>query len=362
MTIGFFTILIGANIYLSKRFAWFFGAERTLWYYLIFAFLTIFMIMGIMALINSTSFVGHIMFSIAAIMLGFTLYLLISTLAVDIVSLAIKVKPPIQGLISLGLAALISLYGIWKATDIKMYEVSIPIVGISKPVKAVHLTDTHLGHFRGGKNLQKIVNIINEQKPDVVFFTGDLLDSKYQLKPESMDPLKNVTAPIYFVEGNHDEYTGVDAIKDYLRSMNVKVMDNEIAEWGELQIIGLTYMLPDANSVSPHADPNGPNIEKVLSEMRIDEQKPTVLLHHGPDGIKYANKHGVDLYLAGHTHAGQMWPATYISKAVFDYNKGLHDYNGTKMYVSQGTGTFGPPMRVGTESELTILNIIPSEK
>ena len=63
----------------------------------------------------------------------------------------------------------------------------------------------------------------------------------------------------------------------------------------------------------------------------------------------------------GHTHAGQLWPATYVAKMIFEYNKGLHDFNGTNVYVSQGTGTFGPPMRVGTESELAILNLNPGE-
>jgi len=361
-TVAFFAILIGANIYLAKRFAFFFNADGTTWFYVLFVLLTLFMIGGTMAFINSTSFIGHILFGAAAILLGFTLYLLISTLAVDVLGIFLKLKPLTTGLIAIAIGAFISIYGIWKATDLKISEITIPMQGITKPIKAVHLTDTHLGHFRGAKYLQNIVNVINQQNPDIVFFTGDLLDSKYQLKPESIDPLKNLNAPVYFVEGNHDEYTGVQAIKDYLKSIGVNVMENEITNWGELQIVGLTYMLPDENSVSPHADPNGPNIKKVLSEMEIDKEKPTVLLHHGPDGIKYANEHGVDLYLAGHTHGGQMWPATYVSNAIFDYNKGLHDFKGTKIYVCQGTGTFGPPMRVGTESELAIVNIIPSNK
>jgi predicted MPP superfamily phosphohydrolase len=91
----------------------------------------------------------------------------------------------------------------------------------------------------------------------------------------------------------------------------------------------------------------------------LDNSKPTVLLHHGPNGIKYDINAAVDLYLAGHTHGGQLWPATYVAKMMFEYNKGLHDYKGTQVYVSQGTGTFGPPMRVGTYSELTILNLKP---
>lgn len=359
MVIVFFGILIGANIYLAKRFAFYFDFESVRWFYVLFAATTIFMIGGMMGAINSVSTAGHIIFMVGAVIMGFVLYLLLSTIVVDVVSLFFQTRPVYYGIAVLSLAALISIYGIWNAKQLKLTEVDITIQGLKKPVHAAHLTDTHLGHFRGGKNLQNIVDVINKQKVDVVFFTGDLLDSKIQLKPESMLPLKNLDAPIYFVEGNHDEYTGVDAIKDYLRSIGVNVLENELTQFGELQIIGLTFMLADGESSGPHANPNGSNIKKVLGEMEIDSSKPAVLLHHGPNGVKYANEAGVDLYLAGHTHGGQLWPATLVAKMMFEYNKGLHDHNGTKVYVSQGTGTFGPPMRVGTDSELAIIYLKP---
>jgi predicted MPP superfamily phosphohydrolase len=315
------------------------------------------MIGGTMGAVNAVSTVGHYIFIVAATTMGFVLYLLLSTIVVDVVSLFLKAKPIYYGLAVLSLAAMVSIYGIWNAKQLKLTEVDITIKGLQKSIRAAHLTDTHLGHFRGAGNLQNIVETINRQNVDVVFFTGDLLDSKIQLKPESMLPLQGLNAPIFFVEGNHDEYTGVKAIKDYLRSIGVNVLNNQVTQWGELQIIGLTFMVADSHASSPHASPNGPNIQNVLESMEIEKEKPTVLLHHGPNGVKYANKAGVDLYLAGHTHAGQLWPATYVAKMIFEYNKGLHDFNGTKVYVSQGTGTFGPPMRVGTESELAILNL-----
>lgn len=359
MMIVFFGILIGANIYLAKRFAFYFDFESARWFYVLFATTTIFMIVGVMGATNAVSTLGRVVFIIGAIFMGFVLYLLLSTILVDAVGLAFKTKPIYYGIAALSLAVFISIYGIWNAKQLKLTEVDVTIRGLKKPIRAAHLTDTHLGHFRGAKNLQNIVEVINKQKVDVVFFTGDLLDSKIQLKLESMLPLKNLDAPIYFVEGNHDEYTGVNAIKNYLRSIGVNVLENEVTQFGELQIIGLTFMQANGESESPHASPNGLNIKKVLGLMKLDSSKPTVLLHHGPDGIKYAKQAGVDLYLAGHTHAGQLWPATIVANMLFDYNKGLHDYNGTKIYVSQGTGTFGPPMRVGTDSELAILSLKP---
>jgi predicted MPP superfamily phosphohydrolase len=355
----FLGILVGANVYLAKRFAFYFSLDRALVFYILFPLITFFMIGGTMGATNAVSTTGHYLFIIASTTMGFILYLLIATIVVDLMTLMIKIRPVYYGLAALSIAALISGYGLWNATNVKITEVDIRMKGLSKPIRAAHLTDTHLGHIRGPENLKRIVNLINSQQVDVVFFTGDLLDSKFQLKKESMDPLAGLNAPVFFVEGNHDGYTGVEAIKGYLRKIGVNVVQNELIAWGDLQIIGLDFMVADSNSMSPHASSNGPTVQNVLSHLPIDKNKPAVLLHHGPNGIKYANEAGIDLYLAGHTHAGQLWPATHVAKMIFEYNKGLHDYQGTKVYVSQGTGTFGPPMRVGTNAELTMINLKP---
>ena len=99
-------------------------------------------------------------------------------------------------------------------------------------------------------------------------------------------------------------------------------------------------------------------IEEVLPTLKVDRDRASLLLHHNPVGIEYAAENGINLYLAGHTHAGQMFPATLIAKMMFEFNKGLYRYNDTtQIYVSQGSGTFGPPMRLGTHSEVTILNL-----
>lgn len=355
----FLGILIGANIYIANRFAWFFSFENARLLYILLPIITFSIIAGGMGLINATSTFSSIVYQIAAILMGYLLYILVSTIAVDIFSIFVKLQPRSYGLIVLSMAALISIYGLWNASNTKINEVDITITGLKQTIKAAHLTDTHIGHFRGATTLQKLVDKINSQNVDIVFFTGDFLDSKIQLKPESAAPLKNLNAPIYFVEGNHDVYTGTDPIKEYLRNIGVNVLTNEIANWNELQIIGLDHMVSDEGSVSPHTDPNGPNIKNTLGAMKLQKDKPTVLLHHGPDGIKYADENKIDLYLAGHTHGGQLWPVTHIAHMMFEVNKGLHKLNNTQVYVSQGTGTFGPPMRVGTYSEIAILNLIP---
>ncbi len=118
-------------------------------------------------------------------------------------------------------------------------------------------------------------------------------------------------------------------------------------------------MLADDIAFDMHGAGKHATIKEILSELDINTDKPSILLHHSPDGIKYANEKGVDLYLAGHTHAGQLFPVNFLNELLFAYNKGLHDFNGTQIYVSHGAGTFGPPMRVGTRSEITLLTLVP---
>ena len=355
-----FGFLAGTDIYLAERFTWFFGIGSTSYLYWFFSLYTIFMLVAVIRLINATSRMGSFIFGVAAVSMGFMLYLIISTLVVDGIGLFINTAPNTYGLAAILLATLVSVYGIINAKTLRVSQTQVPIKGLANTIKAAHLTDTHLGHFRGAKTLQHIVAEINKQNVDVVFFTGDLLDSKIQLKPESMAPLKNLKAPVFFIEGNHDQYTGVQAIKGYLKSIGVRVLENEVTHWKGLQIVGLNHMVADGDTNDIHARRGAQvSVKSVLEALKIDADLPTVLLHHGPNGIKHANKAGVDLYLAGHTHAGQMWPATFIAKQMFEYNRGLHDYKGTKVYVCQGTGTFGPPMRVGTYSELAILHLVP---
>jgi predicted MPP superfamily phosphohydrolase len=355
----FLGILIGANIYLTRRFTWFFDISSTRFLYFTFASITIYMIAGLIVFTNATGNFANYAYSAAAILMGFMLYLLLSVLFVDLLNLFVKFPPRIIGTFALFLAFAVSGYGIWNATNKHIIEVEIPIKGLKSEITVVHLSDIHIGHFWGVKTLRNVVDKTNAQNPDVVFITGDLFDGKIRLNAKSLEPLKQLQAPVYFVEGNHDGYSGAKEIKQELRNIGVTVLENEVTHFSELQIIGLNHLLADDNSVDVHATGVRVNIKNTLDALNIFPDKPTVLLHHSPDGIQYANTHGVDLYLAGHTHAGQIFPVNFIAKWMFAYNKGLHDFQGTKIYVSQGVGTFGPPMRVGTRSELALLKLIP---
>ncbi len=350
----FLAFLAWANIYLARRFTFFFDLKSSRYLYFAFGGLSVYMVAGIIAFVNGESAFANFAYSAASIVMGFLLYLLLSVLAVHLFSAFVKVEPKLLGLASLGLAVLVTALGIWNATYRRVHEVYIPIKGLKTEVRMMHLSDIHIGHFWGPKTLEKIVEKTNAANPDLVVITGDLFDGKIRLNSASIQPLKKLNAPVFFVEGNHDGYSGAAEVKKNLRSIGVTVLENEVTHFGELQIIGLDHMRADDSSNNVHAQGNPATIKNTLAQINLFDGPPTVLLHHSPDGIEYAKQHGIDLYLAGHTHNGQLFPANLIVPLIYKYNKGLFDINGMKVYVSQGAGTFGPPMRVGTISEMPL--------
>jgi predicted MPP superfamily phosphohydrolase len=355
----FLGVVVGAIIYLSRRFSWYFDLESTRPMYFLFTAATLLMIGGVAGFTNSISFLGHMLYSLGAFLMGFLLYLLLSLLLVELIRLGVKVQASYYGLAVLLLAAGVSLYATWNAFQVRTTEIEVSVKGLQQEVKAMHLSDIHLGHFRGEKFLKEIVDQTNAQQVDMVLITGDLYDGKIRFCDTCLDPLKKLNAPVYFVEGNHDGYSGIERVKSSLKAVGVRVLSNEVAIQGEIQIIGLNHMLADVGSVNMHTTGEMATISSVLPDIPSDPDKPTILLHHSPDGIQYAHEKGVDLYLCGHTHAGQLFPVNYIGDLIYQFNKGLHDYMGTLIYVSSGAGTFGPPMRLGTHSEITVVRMKP---
>ncbi|MFV0590983.1 MAG: metallophosphoesterase [Draconibacterium sp.] len=265
----FLGILISANIYLTKRFSFYFDLKGTRYLYITFATLTVFMITGIVAFVNAKSGFANFAYSAASVLMGFLLYLVLATLAVHLLGIFVQLSPKIMGISSLTLTVLIVVFGIWNVTYKRVTKVEIPNKGLKKEVSMMHLSDIHIGHFWGPKTLQKIVDKTNEQNPDVVFITGDLFDGRIRLNTASIEPLKKLNVPVFFVEGNHDGYSGAKEVKEKLREIGVTVLENEVTHFGELQIIGLDHMRPDDKSAGLHAPDNKLTIEKVLNQLNI---------------------------------------------------------------------------------------------
>lgn len=356
----FLGIIVGAVIYLSKRMHFFFSTESIRFWYVLFAAMPVIMVLGMVIFSNSTSMAGSIFYQLSALITGFILYFLMTVLLIDLANLIVKIQPLIMGISSFVLTAIILIVGIWKAFDIKVTKIEVPLKGLQEEVRAVHLSDIHIGHFRGAQFLKKVLDLSMEQRPEMIFITGDLFDGKINLSEEVLKPLKELEIPVYFVEGNHDGYTGVKMIKDYLRKQDVLVLENEALMLGELQIVGLDHMHADGQNRNMHAY-GGATIKGTLDTLAIDKTLPTILLHHSPEGAMYAAAHGVDLYLSGHTHGGQIFPVTLLNELIFPYNRGMNKYEDMRVFVSEGVGTFGPPMRIGTRSEIVVLDLVPGD-
>lgn len=355
-------LIAGLVYYLSIRLHLFFASLSKKAWLLIFGTITLLAFLGNMFLAVAPNPVARFASIVSAFWLITILYALFTFLTADVLSLIVKPKVVVRRYLSFGLLTAVMIYGVANAYTLRTKEVTIPVSGLAKPIRAVHLTDIHLGNFRGKGYLEKVVNKALSLNPEVVFHTGDLFDSKahFYAGTDVLDPFKKINVPHYFVDGNHDEYVGAEQVFELTHKAGVINLQNEIGNYKELQLIGLNNMAQDSVSFDLHTPPGLETIQSVLSSLPIDKDKPTLVLHHRPVGEVYMEEKGADVLLAGHTHGGQMFPFTLIAKSMFTYLKGLYQYKNLNIYVSEGQGTIFVPVRVGTVSEITVVNLVPA--
>ncbi len=346
--------------YISKRMSWAFSLSMKITTISFVAIIALFMTsMMVIMRTNAISTTAHILNNISTIGLGIFLMLLISTVAVDLVQIFVKMQPRLFGIIVASLTIALSGYSLWNAQHIRVYQQDVVMPNLNEPMRIAQLSDIHIGHFWGKDTVEELVDIVKNEDVDAVLITGDMFDGRVRLNQEVIRPFNQLNVPVFFIEGNHDGYSGSGDIKRMLKQNGIQVLSNEMIDLNGVQLIGLDYLLADQQTANTfHAPTSELTIKDILPTMGIDRSRPSILLHHNPVGLAYAAESGVNLYLAGHTHAGQLFPATLIARLMFPYNKGLYRYNDdTQIYVSQGSGTFGPPMRLGTHSEVTIFNL-----
>lgn len=363
MVIGLLVVVAGGAYYLSQRFTLFFPIFSFKGWLFSFIGITVLLIGGSLFFSSSSNPLGKVIYTIGTIWLAVLLYLLLSLIFTDLLNILIKMRPIIRGIVTLTLTVLVVTYGIVNASKIRVKEVTIPIAGLTKEIKAVHITDMHLGTYWGKKHLGQMLDKVIDINPDIIFDTGDFFESKVHFTEdyELLKSFKNLKIPYYFVHGNHDEYVGIDEVVKRLKAVGVTVLQNEVAYFGELQIIGLNNMKEDENAYDMHTKSGDETIKSSLSKLLIDENRPTIALHHRPTGVSYMEEKNVDLLLSGHTHGGQQFPTTLIQELILPYNKGLYQYEDMSVYVSPGVGALLPYVRIGTNSELTLIKLVPQK-
>jgi hypothetical protein len=224
-----------------------------------------------------------------------------------------------------------------------------------KPYTVVQVSDIHIGPTIGEAFIREMVAEVNALAPDAIVITGDLVDgSVAQLGPLA-EPLRELRAKdgVFFVTGNHEYYSGVDEWLTFLRGLGIRVLRNERVAVGPFDLAGV-----DDWTAHSFGHGHGADLPKALDGR--DASRALVLLAHQPQAIVEAETLGVDLQLSGHTHGGQIFPWSYAVKLVTPYVAGLYQHKRAAIYVSRGTGYWGPPMRVGAPAEITHLELVPA--
>jgi len=221
------------------------------------------------------------------------------------------------------------------------------------------VSDVHLGPLVGRADLAGFVATINAAAPDVVAVVGDLVDGPVEELGEVARPLADLTAPTYFVTGNHEYFSGAAGWVEFLPSLDVRVLRNERVELRRgtaddpafLDLAGC-----DDRTAAGSGEPgHGFDLDAALAGR--DPSRPVVLLCHQPVMVDRAARAGVDLQISGHTHGGQLWPITHLALIDQPVLAGLVRVGPTWLYVTRGVGFWGPPARVGSPPEITLLTL-----
>jgi len=255
----------------------------------------------------------------------------------------------VEALFGAALAA--GAYGVFNASWTRITRITVRLANLPEAWRgrrAALISDLHLGHVRNGNFLRRMVAKILKEEPHAIFIAGDLYDGTSIHARRAAEPLSELTAPhgVYFVAGNHEQF-GDDS--KYLRAVEaagVRVLSNEKVEADGMQIIGVPYR---------HATHDG-HFASVLEGIGVDRERASILLTHAPDHPEVAEAAGVSLQLSGHTHVGQFIPWSWMARRIYrQFVYGLSRIGKMQVFTSSGAGTWGPPLRLGSNPEIVVL-------
>jgi len=266
---------------------------------------------------------------------------------------------PALGLTVFIVVVAIVSYGAWNARHPRVNHYDLLITKQAGPLKQLHVvmvSDIHLGTIVNNGYLTKMVDMVNQLKPDLVLLPGDVFDENIEAtnKLQTVDNFRRLNAPygVFAVLGNH-EYIGgnaEEAIK-YLGEAGVKVLRDSSQE-----IAGSFYLIGRDDRSSERV--KGVKRQSLNSLMQgINRSLPMIVMDHQPLQLDDPVEQGVDLQLSGHTHAGQMFPIELITHRIFEDDWGYLRKGNFQLIVSSGYGTWGPPIRVGNTPEIVDITI-----
>ncbi len=247
----------------------------------------------------------------------------------------------------------------WGLTRLAIKRIEVPLPHLPPELDGftiAQLSDLHLDLVHGKGWLTSVVEKTNGLRPDLIAITGDLAEGSVAQFGEEVGPLRELSAPhgVYFVTGNHEYFHDLKGWLHLLGEFGIRVLRNErvsVKRHGEcFDLAGVDDH--DGGRIAPD---HGPDLTKALRGR--DPGKALVLLAHQPRIIEEAARHEVGLVLSGHTHGGQIWPFSYLVYLQQPYVRGLRQLGNTRLYLSSGTGFWGPPMRLGTTAEIALITL-----
>lgn len=291
------------------------------------------------------------LFTAGSVWMGFLLYSVMLLIVADIAKLAI----PTMGhtlWYALPATCVILLYGYinYRHPKIEQIEVSTTKEFDGENLRVVAISDIHLGYGTGINSLKGYVELINAQHPDLVLIVGDLIDNS--IKPLLSEPFDKVLATIdaplgvYMVSGNHEHISGIDKVSDYLKKTPIILLRDSIATLPNgVQIIGR----------DDRTNRHRKSLDNLLSQ--INAQCPAIVLDHQPYALAEVDSPKVDILLCGHTHNGQLFPLNLLVDCMYEQGHGYRKWQNSHIWVSSGLSLWGPPFRIGTKSDLAVIDI-----
>ena len=264
---------------------------------------------------------------------------------------AAGVVRPWVGTVLFGTAIVTSVYGFINARLLRQRRVTVTLPNLPLSWKgrtALLVTDLHLGHINSTGFARRIAAIAQRLDPAIIFLAGDLYDGSKADPFRIAAPLFTLKPPfgMYFCGGNHEDFGDADAYSKTITKGGIRILHNERVAVDGLQVIGVSY----ADSTYPA------HLRAFLEGLHLTAGPASILLNHVPHRLPIVEQVGVSLQLSGHTHGGQVFPFTLIVRWVYGkFTYGLHRFGNLQVLTSSGAGTWGPPMRVGTQPEVVLI-------
>jgi uncharacterized protein len=308
---------------------------------------------------RTTNVILRVVYRITAVWLGFVNYAFLSSVLCWVVYLVLwfggaRIERHYFALSFLTLAVAVTAYGVINGEWTRVRRITVKLERLPESWRgrtAVLVSDVHLGNYRTFGFSRRVVKMVVQLNPDVVFIAGDLYDGTPADLARLAEPLRMLKPPLgaFFVEGNHEEFSDHTKYVKAVAAAGVRCLENERVIVDGLQIIGVSYR--DAT--------HGEHFRKTLRRTGFDRGQASILLTHAPDRVQIPAEEGVSLQLSGHTHHGQFWPWTLVAERMYGkFVYGLQRLGEMRVYTSTGAGTWGPPLRVGSSPEIVAIKFV----